>query len=64
MRRFRVYSAHAQGLADPIGEGCVFQNGKVAIVWLAAYTSITLYDTMADVAALHGPEGSQVVYVD
>jgi len=48
-----------------VAEGVRFSNGKVAVCWITETTSTTIYDNMADVAALHSHEGAtEVVWID
>ena len=48
-----------------VAEGCLFDNGKVSLSWLTEVTSVCVYDSLADVEAIHGHQGSTViVFVD
>ena len=40
-----------------IAQGIVFDNGKVALTWLSEHPSVTIYDTIGEVRAIHGHEG-------
>jgi hypothetical protein len=44
-----------------VAEGIVFSDGTVVIRWTAALTSTAIYDSMDDLVAIHGHEGSTVV---
>lgn len=48
-----------------VAEGFVFDNGKVAMCWLTATSSIAIYDTIEHVNRIHGHEGAtEVEWVD
>ncbi len=51
---------------EPQFEGVVFTDGKVAIRWLTAKRSVSVWDSLADMLAIHGhPEyGSEMVWHD
>jgi hypothetical protein len=40
-----------------IAQGIVFDNGKVALTWLSDHPSVTVYDNIGEVRAIHGHEG-------
>lgn len=40
-----------------IAQGIVFDNGKVALTWLSDHPSVTVYDNVGEVRAIHGHEG-------
>ena len=40
-----------------VAQGCVFDNGKVALTWLSDHPSVTVYDNIGEVRAIHGHEG-------
>ena len=40
-----------------IAQGCVFDNGKVALTWLSEHPSVTIYDNIGEVRAIHGHQG-------
>lgn len=64
MRRFKVYrptppeSYRESGTANAPDqvqfEGCVFSDGTVAVRWLTAYRSHSLWDSWASLKAVHG----------
>lgn len=62
MRLFRLYRRVDVGGRSGIGlvaEGVRFSNGKVAVSFLpgrADVTTVSVYDSMEDVEALHGHE--------
>lgn len=48
-----------------VAEGVIFKNGKVAIAWCSAsgIASVTVYNTINDVEAIHGHKGkTKIVY--
>jgi hypothetical protein len=40
-----------------IAQGVIFDNGKVALTWLSEHPSVTIYDNIGEVRAVHGHEG-------
>mgnify|MGYP000017340882 CR=1 FL=1 len=40
-----------------IAQGIVFDNGRVALTWLSDHPSVTVYDNVGEVRAIHGHEG-------
>lgn len=64
MKTFTVYrrnppAAYAeQGAANPPDEpqfqGAVFDDGTVAVRWLTAYRSVSIWDSLASLEAIHG----------
>ena len=51
---------------EPQFEGVVFSDGKVAIRWLTACRSLSVWDSLEDALAIHGhPEyDSEIVWHD
>ena len=50
---------------DPVAEGCLFSSGKVAVAWLTADRSVTVFDTyQAAVEALCRDGKTEVVVAD
>jgi hypothetical protein len=49
---------------EPQFEGVVFSDGRVAVRWLTAKRSVSVWDSMADLLAIHGhPEyGAELVW--
>ena len=47
-----------------IAQGIVFDNGKVALTWLSDHPSVTVYDNIGEVRAIHGHEGKTEVIMD
>lgn len=49
---------------EPQFQGVVFDDGRVAIRWLTAKRSVSVWDCMEDMLAIHGhPEyGSELVW--
>ena len=44
-----------------VAQGFVFDNGKVAVTWLPEHPSVTIYDNIGEVHAIHGHGGKTVV---
>lgn len=40
-----------------VAQGFVFDNGKVAVTWLSEHPSVTVYDNLGEVTAIHGHGG-------
>ena len=51
---------------EPQFQGVVFDDGKVAVRWLTAKRSVSVWDSMNDMLAIHGhPEyGSKLIWHD
>ena len=47
-----------------IAQGIVFDNGKVALTWLSDHPSVTIYDNLGEVRAIHGHEGKTEVIME
>lgn len=47
-----------------IAQGVVFDNGKVALTWLSDHPSVTVYDNLGEVRAIHGHEGKTEVVME
>ena len=41
-----------------VAEGVEFSNGKVVLCWVTRYRSVAVYDSMAEMMAVHGHDGS------
>jgi hypothetical protein len=62
---------HLQRIEDETGvsgtgkvaEGVVFANGWVAMIWLTAHTSVSFYQSIQEVEAIHGHNGKTLVVV-
>jgi hypothetical protein len=44
-----------------VAQGFVFDNGKVAVTWLSEHPSVTIYDNIGEIHAIHGHGGKTVV---
>ena len=44
-----------------VAQGFVFDNGKVAVTWLSEHPSVTIYDNIGEVHAIHGHGGKTMV---
>ena len=42
-------------------QGFVFDNGKVAVTWLSEHPSVTIYDNIGEIHAIHGHGGKTQV---
>ena len=60
MRRFRLIRIEdVSGVSGTgvVAEGVAFSTGKVVLSWCSEYRSVTVYDTVGDLEAIHGHEG-------
>ena len=47
-----------------VAQGVIFDNGKVALTWLTPFTSVTVYENLNHVIAVHGHDGvTQIVQI-
>ena len=46
-----------------VAEGVVFSNGWCALTWLTGYTSVTFYQSIEDVEAIHGHKGNTKILI-
>ena len=44
-----------------IAEGVLFDNGKCALAWLSRYRSVTVFDNIEELEAVHGHDGKTVI---
>lgn len=64
MRLFELHRAEDETGVSGSGvvcEGVEFSNGRVAMRWTPALSSIALYDSIGDVEAIHGHGGKTKV---
>ena len=47
-----------------IAQGIVFDNGRVAMTWLSEHPSVTVYDNIGEVRAIHGHAGKTEVIME
>lgn len=47
-----------------IAQGIVFDNGKVALTWLSQHPTVTVYDNLGEVRAIHGHSGKTEVSME
>lgn len=47
-----------------VAQGFIFDNGKVAITWLSEHPSVTIYDNIGEVHAIHGHGGKTEVVME
>jgi hypothetical protein len=40
-----------------VAQGFIFDNGKVALTWLSEHPSVTIYDNIGEVHAIHSHDG-------
>jgi len=44
-----------------VAQGFVFDNGKVSVTWLSEHPSVTIYDNIGEVHAIHGHGGKTAI---
>lgn len=48
-----------------VAQGCIFDTGKCALVWLTDKSSVAIYDSIDDLHEIHGHEGAtEIEYRD
>jgi len=47
-----------------VAQGFIFDNGKVAVSWLSEHPSVTIYDNIGEVHAIHGHGGKTEVVME
>lgn len=47
-----------------VAEGVIFSNTKVIVSWLTIHKSMTVFDSLAEMLAIHGHGGATVVVWD
>ena len=47
-----------------VAQGFVADNGKVALFWLSEHPSVTIYDNIGEVRAIHSHEGKTDLIFD
>lgn len=67
MKKFYLYRMEDESGVSGIGyvaEGVCFSNGKCVISWTTKYTSIAVYDSVADLENIHGHNGKTIIKWD
>lgn len=68
MRRFELYRTEDVSGTSGVGvvaEGVVFSDGSAAMHWLTALSSWAVYQSIEELAAIHGHDGRTVIeYLD
>lgn len=47
-----------------VAQGFIFDNGKVCVTWLSEHPSITVYDNIGEVRAIHGHQGKTEIVME
>ena len=47
-----------------VAQGFIFDNGKVCLTWLSEHPSVTIYDNIGEVHAIHGHQGKTEVVME
>jgi len=47
-----------------VAQGFIFDNGKVCVTWLSEHPSVTIYDNIGDVRAIHGHAGKTEIAME
>jgi hypothetical protein len=59
--RFQLFRSHdTSGVSGTgvVAWGTVYPNGKVSLAWCGKRPSVNVYESLADVEAIHGHDGS------
>ena len=47
-----------------VAQGFIFDNGKVCVTWLSEHPSVTIYDSIGEVRAIHGHAGKTEIVME
>jgi hypothetical protein len=47
-----------------VAQGFIFDNGKVCVTWLSEHPSVTIYDNIGEVRAIHGHAGKTDIIME
>ena len=47
-----------------VAQGFIFDNGKVCVTWLSEHPSVTIYDNIGEVRAIHGHAGKTEIVME
>ena len=47
-----------------VAQGFIFDNGKVCVTWLSEHPSVTIYDNIGEVRAIHGHAGKTEIIME
>jgi hypothetical protein len=47
-----------------VAQGFIFDNGKVCVTWLSEHPSVTVYDNIGEVRAIHGHQGKTEIIME
>ena len=47
-----------------VAQGFIFDNGKVSVTWLSEHPSVTIYDNIGEVRAVHGHGGKTEIVME
>jgi hypothetical protein len=47
-----------------VAQGFIFDNGKVCVTWLSEHPSVTVYDNIGEVRAIHGHQGKTEIVME
>lgn len=62
VRDFDVSGVSGVGV---VAEGIVFRTGKAVLAWVTQYSSVAVYDSLEELAAIHGHDGrTRIVGLD
>lgn len=68
MRRFRLLRLEdVSGISGTgiVAEGVAFSSGRAVLLWCGQYASVTLFDDVSHIEAIHGHEGrTQIEWID
>jgi hypothetical protein len=64
MRLFELHREEDETGVSGVGvvaQGAQFDNGKCVVSWLTEVSSVAVYDSIVDVAAIHGHNGKTLI---
>lgn len=61
---FRIEDESGVSGVGYVAQGVEFDNGKCALAWLTAVSSVALYDNIEDLEKIHGHDGKTIVEWD
>ena len=57
MKLFEVVHKFPTGLSHTVADGVVFPCGKAVVCWRGSAPSVAIYDSVADMRAVHDNDG-------
>jgi hypothetical protein len=61
---YRIEDVHGNSGCGCVAEGVIFDTGRVAMTWLSRYPTMTMFESIKDVHALHSHAGRTLTVVE